>query len=185
MQEMMAKRSLPAVCCSVLSASGVHSCVCVLNKVSSSQSLYIMQEDVAVMQQIDGRMVLSCGAVVSPLGWSASQKLGMDLRGIHDSVPHFNDGPAAKFVSNILEKGLRAGVPLARANWFIMDTDEHSLVGNSARVADVGLLMFCVLRIVYYLIVITVASQTSPSYPIPARMTQALISQITGWPMAM
>lgn len=87
-----------------------------------------MQEDVAIMQWIDGKMILSCGAVVSPLAWSGSQKLGMDLAGIHDPVPHFNEGPALKFVSKIFEKGLRAGVPLARANWFIMDTGEHSLV---------------------------------------------------------
>lgn len=163
-----------------------------------------MQEDVAVMQQIDGRMVMSCGAVVSPLGWSASHKLGMDLRGIHDAVPHFNKGPAAKFVSNILEKGLRAEVPLARANWFIMDTNEHSLVGKSAHVADVTTDAVCVLRIVYYHTLCTVTSRTSPSYPAPAPMTQAqaslnhlmpahspapitpaLTCQITGWPMAM
>lgn len=90
-----------------------------------------MQEDIAVMQQINGRMILSCGAVVSPLGWSGSQKLGMDLKGIHRSVPHFNEGPALKFVTNIFEKGLNANVPLSRANWFIMDTAEHSLVSLS------------------------------------------------------
>ncbi len=90
-----------------------------------------MQEDIAVMQQINGRMILSYGAVVSPLGWSGSQKLGMDLKGIHCSVPHFNEGPALKFVTNIFEKGLNANVPLSRANWFIMDTAEHSLVSLS------------------------------------------------------
>lgn len=87
-----------------------------------------LQEDVAIMQWIDGRMILSCGAVVSPLGWSASRKLGLDLQGIHQPVPHFNQGPALKFISNIFHKGLKPGVPLARANWFIMDTSEHSLV---------------------------------------------------------
>ena len=46
-----------------------------------------MQEDIAVMQQINGRMILSCGAVVSPLGWSGSQKLGMDLKGITALFP--------------------------------------------------------------------------------------------------
>ena len=137
-----------------------------------------MQEDVAVMQQLDGRMVLSCGAVVSPLGWSASHKLGMDLRGIHDAVPHFNDGPAAKFVSNILEKGLRAEVPLARANWFIMDTDEHSLVGNVALVADVTTDAVCVLRIVYYHTLCTVTSLSLLNYPTPAPMIQAQTSPI-------
>ncbi len=91
-----------------------------------------MQEDIAVMQRINGRMILSCGAVVSPLGWSGSQKLGMDLKGIHSPVPHFNEGPALKFVTNIFEKGLNAHVPLSRANWFIMDTAEHSLVSLSS-----------------------------------------------------
>lgn len=90
---------------------------------------HAMQEDVAVMQWVDGKMILSCGAVVGPLGWSASHKLGMDLRGIHDPVPHFNHGPALKFVSKMFETGLKPGVPLARANWFIVNTDEHSLVG--------------------------------------------------------
>jgi len=85
-----------------------------------------------VMQQINGKMILSCGAVVSPLGWSGWQKLGMDLYGIHVPVPHFNEGPALKFVTKIFEKGLRADVPLARANWFIMDTAEHSLVSGCA-----------------------------------------------------
>lgn len=88
----------------------------------------VLQEDVAVMQQINGEMILSCGAVVSPLGWSGSQKLGLTLEGIHTPVPHFNEGPALKFVTKIFEKGLNANVPLARANWFIMDTAEHSLV---------------------------------------------------------
>lgn len=95
---------------------------------SSSDKMPPVQEDVAIMQWINGKMILSCGAVVSPLAWSGSQKIGMDLAGIHDPVPHFNEGPALKFVSKIFEKGLRAGVPLARANWFIMDTGEHSLV---------------------------------------------------------
>lgn len=89
-----------------------------------------MQEDIAVMQKINGEMILSCGAVVSPLGWSASRKLGLDLKGIHIPVPHFNEGPALKFVTKIFEKGLSADVPLARANWFIMDTAEHSLVSQ-------------------------------------------------------
>ncbi|KAL0019082.1 hypothetical protein WJX79_005683 [Trebouxia sp. C0005] len=90
----------------------------------------LVQEDIAVMQQINGRMILSCGAVVSPLGWSGSQKLGLDLKGIHSPVPHFNEGPALKFVTNIFEKGLNANVPLSRANWFIMDTAEHSLFAH-------------------------------------------------------
>lgn len=90
----------------------------------------LVQEDIAVMQQINGRMILSCGAVLSPLGWSGSQKLGMDLQGIHNPVPHFNEGPALKFVTKIFEKGLNANVPLSRANWFIMDTAEHSLFAH-------------------------------------------------------
>lgn len=98
-----------------------------------SSHLLGVQEDIAVMQQINGRMILSCGAVVSPLGWSGSQKLGMDLKGIHSPVPHFNDGPALKFVTKIFEKGLNANVPLSRANWFIMDNAEHSLVSLSSK----------------------------------------------------
>lgn len=90
----------------------------------------LLQEDIAVMQKINGEMILSCGAVVSPLGWSASRKLGLDLKGIHIPVPHFNEGPALKFVTKIFEKGLSADVPLARANWFIMDTAEHSLFAD-------------------------------------------------------
>lgn len=88
----------------------------------------VLQEDVAVMQRINGEMILSCGAVVSPLGWSGSQKVGLTLKGIHAPVPHFNGGPPLKFVTKIFETGLNANVPLARANWFIMDTIEHSLV---------------------------------------------------------
>ncbi|DBA84401.1 hypothetical protein WJX77_002687 [Trebouxia sp. C0004] len=96
----------------------------------------LVQEDIAVMQQINGRMILSCGAVVSPLGWSGSQKLGMDLKGIHSPVPHFNEGPALKFVTNIFEKGLNANVPLSRANWFIMDTAEHSLFAHPEHIPE-------------------------------------------------
>ncbi|DBA97601.1 TPA: hypothetical protein ACH3X3_012506 [Trebouxia sp. C0006] len=96
----------------------------------------LIQEDIAVMQQINGRMILSCGAVVSPLGWSGSQKLGMDLKGIHRPVPHFNEGPALKFVTNIFEKGLNANVPLSRANWFIMDTAEHSLFAHPEHIPE-------------------------------------------------
>ena len=80
------------------------------------------------MQKINGKLILSCGAVVSPLGWSGSQKLGMDLSQIHKPVPHFNDGPALKYVSKIFERGLSEKVPLTRANWFIMHTPELSLV---------------------------------------------------------
>lgn len=87
-----------------------------------------LQEDIAVMQKIDGRLILSCGAIVSPLGWSGNQKMGLDLAGIHMPVPHFNDGPALKYVSKIFERGLKAEVPLSRANWFIMHTGELSLV---------------------------------------------------------
>ena len=80
------------------------------------------------MQKIDGRLILSCGAIVSPLGWSGNQKMGLNLAGIHMPVPHFNDGPALKYVSKIFERGLKAEVPLSRANWFIMHTGELSLV---------------------------------------------------------
>ena len=80
------------------------------------------------MQKLDGRLILSCGAVVSPLGWSGNQKMGLDLAGIHKPVPQFNDGPALKYVSKIFERGLKAEVPLTRANWFIMHTGELSLV---------------------------------------------------------
>jgi len=55
-------------------------------------------------------------------------KAGYGLEGDNSPVPHFNEGPALKFVTNIFEKGLNANVPLSRANWFIMDTAEHSLV---------------------------------------------------------
>lgn len=93
-------------------------------------SCLVAQEDVVVMQKIDAKLIMSCGAVVSPLGWSGSRKVGLDLAGIHEPVPHFNDGVALKFVSKIFEKGLKAEVPLSRANWFIMHTSELSLVGS-------------------------------------------------------
>lgn len=92
-------------------------------------SCLVAQEDITVMQKFDGRLIMSCGAVVSPLGWSGSHKVGLDLAGIHEPVPHFIDGGALKYVSKIFEKGLKAEVPLSRANWFIMNTGEHSLVG--------------------------------------------------------
>ena len=91
---------------------------------------HLLQEDVAVMQKVDGKLVFSCGAVVSPLGWSGSAKLGLDLSGIHKPVPQFNDGPALKFVTKIFERGLSEKVPLTRANWFIMHTPELSLVSQ-------------------------------------------------------
>lgn len=90
----------------------------------------LLQEDVAVMQKIDGKLVFSCGAVVSPLGWSGSAKLGLDLSGIHKPVPQFNDGPALTFVTKIFERGLSEKVPLTRANWFIMHTPELSLFAD-------------------------------------------------------
>lgn len=80
------------------------------------------------MQKINGHLIMSCGAVVSPLGWSGSHKVGLDLAGIHEPVPHFVDGGALKYVSKIFERGLKAEVPLSRANWFILHTSELSLV---------------------------------------------------------
>lgn len=81
------------------------------------QAGLLVQEDLCLLQEEDGRFVLSAAHLCAPAGWRLADKLGRALPGVHDPVP----GYAAELASRVdrIFAGLRPEQPLWRANWSI------------------------------------------------------------------
>lgn len=84
-----------------------------------------VQEDVCVLEPVEGEWRLTAGAVCFPTRWSVASKLGGGLASIHDPVPGYGDGlrrPVDRFVER-----LRPGSPAWRLNWSVVDRPDRRL----------------------------------------------------------
>ncbi|KAK9803663.1 hypothetical protein WJX72_009392 [[Myrmecia] bisecta] len=82
----------------------------------------LVQEDLCIMQEVDGQVTFTAGAVLFPQRWSLLEKMGMDMHRIHDPVPLYQtevSRPVDGFMTRI-----KAGKPFWRANWAITDHPE-------------------------------------------------------------
>ncbi|CAK0783363.1 hypothetical protein CVIRNUC_006562 [Coccomyxa viridis] len=86
-------------------------------------SAQLVQEDLCLMKVTeDGSLRFVSGAVLFPQRWSLAEKVGMDMRRIHDPVPLFNQEilkPVNAFMNRITPNK-----PFWRANWTISDNPE-------------------------------------------------------------
>lgn len=76
-------------------------------------------EDLCLMEQRDGRWLLTAAVLAFPSRWRLTEKLGVDLAGIHDPVPGFA-GPVAQASEQVFDR-LGADRILLRFNWSLLD----------------------------------------------------------------
>ena len=82
----------------------------------------LVQEDLAVLQRIDGAWVLTAGVVCFPSHWTISDKVGLPLEGVHGPVAHYPEELRDKV--NRFHDRLSVDRPAWRRNWMINPTDE-------------------------------------------------------------
>jgi dimethylamine monooxygenase subunit A len=91
----------------------------------------LVQEDLCVLEDVDGRWTLSAACVCFPSRWSLASKIGTTLDEIHDPVPHYGRDLAAP-VNRFFER-LTPEKPMWRLNWSVLETGELSLPDPAAR----------------------------------------------------
>lgn len=75
-----------------------------------------VQEDLILMMQKDGDLVLEAGQLCFPANWSLYFKLGMTFIEIHEPVPGLHDTGLADQIQTFLTR-IEAGKPWVRRNW--------------------------------------------------------------------
>lgn len=85
----------------------------------------LVQEDLAVMQRIDGLWVLTAGVVCFPSHWTVSDKIGLPLDGIHVPVAHY-ESELSERVDRFHDR-LMSQSPVWRRNWSVIPTAELHL----------------------------------------------------------
>ena len=94
----------------------------------------LVQEDLAVMSPHEGQWVLTAAAVCFPSRWDLASKIGADMHGIHQPVPHYEEriGHATDAMFN----KLTVDRSVWRINWTVLDSPElfqPSPTGRKAR----------------------------------------------------
>lgn len=85
----------------------------------------LVQEDLVVLQQIDGEWVLTAGAVCFPTHWTVTDKLGLPLALIHAPVAHY-ERELRERVDRFHDR-LTVNRPVWRRNWFVVPTSQLHL----------------------------------------------------------
>jgi hypothetical protein len=94
----------------------------------------LVQEDLAIMSPQDGQWVLTAAAVCFPSRWELSAKIGANMHGIHEPVPHY-EARIGKATDAMFDK-LTPDRPVWRINWTVLDSPElfqPSVTGRKAR----------------------------------------------------
>jgi len=94
----------------------------------------MVQEDLAVMSPQGGRWVLTAASICFPSRWDLASKVGADLHGIHEPVPHYEERIGA--ATDAMFDKLTPDRPVWRVNWTVLDSPElfqPSATGRKAR----------------------------------------------------
>ena len=92
----------------------------------------LVQEDFCILEKGADEYVLTAAILCFPSRWSLAEKIGHPLTAIHGPVPDYTDD-LAKRVNRVFE-GVKADLPLWRANWTIHDHAElHQPSGHWRR----------------------------------------------------
>lgn len=89
-----------------------------------------LQEDLCIMQHINGKLVFTSAAVYFPMRWFFMEKVGREMDGIHSPVPFYQED-LKRPVDNFMAKGLKAGKPFQRSNWMVSDNPDLNQVGTA------------------------------------------------------
>jgi hypothetical protein len=79
----------------------------------------VVQEDICIMSNIDGKWVLTAAVLYAPSRWKLFDKIGKSLEGIHQPVPGYQEqiGNAVEFTFD----KLTIDRSVWRANWTLLD----------------------------------------------------------------
>lgn len=96
----------------------------------------LVQEDLALLVERDGRLVFGAGSVCSPNRWDLSSKIGLPLAHVHAPVAQLNDQLEAP-IEAFLER-LTPERPFWRLGWGVLETDDPytPLDGTAAPTSD-------------------------------------------------
>lgn len=78
-----------------------------------------VRDDLCVLEQRDGRWLLTAAVVCFPSRWSLAEKMGRDVLSIHDPVPRYREvlgRPTEASFAAIAKQ-----VPRRRVNWTVLD----------------------------------------------------------------
>ena len=89
------------------------------------QAARLVQEDLAIMQRIDGLWVLTAGAVCFPSHWTIADRVGLPLDGVHVPVAHY-ETELSERVDRFHDR-LTPDRPVWRRNWAVNATNELHL----------------------------------------------------------
>ncbi len=89
-----------------------------------------VQDDLAVLQQVDGEWILTAAVVCFPSHWTPSDKLGLPLGLVHTPVAHY-ERELAERVDRFHDR-LAAERPAWRRNWSVNPTSELHLPDRGA-----------------------------------------------------
>ena len=81
----------------------------------------LVQEDFCLLQERDGRYILTAAVLCFPAHWLLSEKIGRPLIEIHAPVPGFAE-QLGNPVERLFER-LDPEKPVQRRNWSLVDTD--------------------------------------------------------------
>jgi len=82
----------------------------------------LVQEDLAVMTAQNGQWVLTAAAVCFPSRWDLASKIGADMHGIHQPVPHYEERIGA--ATDAAFDKMTPDRPVWRINWTVLDDPE-------------------------------------------------------------
>jgi len=82
----------------------------------------LVQEDLAIMSPENGQWLLTAASICFPSRWDLASKVGANMHGIHEQVPHYEEriGAATDAVFN----KLTSDRPVWRLNWTVLDSPE-------------------------------------------------------------
>lgn len=95
----------------------------------------LVQEDLAVLQNINGEWILTAGAICFPTHWCIADKIGLPLSGVHQPVAHYENDLREK-VDRFHDR-LSVDRPVWRRNWIVTPTRELHLPERGG-LANVG-----------------------------------------------
>jgi hypothetical protein len=87
-----------------------------------------VQEDLVILQRVDGAWVVTGGVVCFPTHWTIAEKLGQPLMEVHRPVAHYARELGDR-VDHLFDR-LSAERPVWRRNWFVSPTNELHLPGG-------------------------------------------------------
>jgi hypothetical protein len=94
-----------------------------------------VQEDLCLMQHVDGAWRLTAASVCFPTRWRLADKMGQPLDVIHDPVPGLRDrlaNPMGRFFDR-----MKVARPVWRINWSLIDDEAlYQPKGHGRRQAD-------------------------------------------------